>query len=537
MNEDKNSNEINASDEIGKNKVVAGVDEIEILEDKLVEKEGKRANFWRRLAQPRFIALSILVLVILIFLLVYLFARRSSEQGKVVTAPRTVGFGQDDAGGVSADLTGEKTITLAPGQIEQIKLETQVVGETLSSETSGAASTGVVQANAYAETPVFSQVGGVARNISVRLGDFVRQGETIAVVYSDELAQSESNYLAMIAESDEARKRYNRALELSDVSQEARAELDRAEADLKIAQAELIENSSNFERTQKLVKIGAASRQELEQTTTKLKTSQANVAAAKDRLERAKKLLKINPERRSEIDRTLAQLTTANAKADAERQKLLVLGLSSQKINQIRQSRRVGSDLPILSPVSGTLTMREVNSGEVIAANKELFKITNLGTIWVIAEVYEKDLSAIRTGSGASVTTDAYPGRVFRGQVTYIDANIKTETRTAQVRVELENPGQILKIGMYVNVAFGSMGMAERTAPVVPAAAVQMINNKRVVFVATENPDVFIMRQVNLGAETKGGFMVLEGINVGDKVVTNGSFLLRAEWLKNNSAG
>ena len=497
--------------------------------------EKRRADFWRRMAQPRYIALAIITLVLAIFAVIYLISVRNSEEGKAVPAPRTVGFGQNGGDTETANLPEEETLTLDPEQIKQIKLETAVVGETLSNEVTGAASTGVVQANDYAETPVYSLVGGVIRNVLVQLGDFVRQGETIAVVYSDELAAAQSSFLAMNAEADEARKRYNRALELSDVSQESRTEFDRAEAELKIAEAKLTEEKSDFERTRKLAAIGAASRQDLEVTTTELKTAEANTEAARERLERARKLLKINPERKNEIDRTLAQLRSAEAKTDAERQKLLVLGLSPQKINQVQATRRVGSELPITSPVSGTVTERDVNSGEVIMANKELFKITNLGTIWVIAEVYEQDLVRIRTGSGASVTSNAYPGRVFRGQVTYIDPNIKVETRTAQVRVVVENPGQILKIGMYVNVAFGALGMAERTVPVVPSSAVQTINNRPVVFLATGEPNVFTLRQVRLGAETGGRYVVLEGVNVGDKVVTNGSFLLRAEWLKRKS--
>ena len=132
------------------------------------------------------------------------------------------------------------------------------------------------------------------------------------------------------------------------------------------------------------------------------------------------------------------------------------------------------------------------------------------------------------------MTTDAYPGKLFRGHVTYIDPNINQDTRTVQVRVELDNPGQILKIGMYVNVAFGSMGTAERTMPTIPAAAVQNMNNKQVVFVATDKPNVFAIKPVRLGKENNGKFSVLEGLNVGDRVVTDGSFLLRAELLKQN---
>ncbi len=105
-------------------------------------------------------------------------------------------------------------------------------------------------------------------------------------------------------------------------------------------------------------------------------------------------------------------------------------------------------------------------------------RVTDLGTVWVIAQVYEKDIHLLRTGSGASVTTDDYPGRLFRGHVTYIHPNIDQATRSPQVRVEVENPRQVLKIGMYVNAAFGSTGTAERTMPVIPASAAQNMNER-----------------------------------------------------------
>lgn len=508
------------------------------IKEREIAAESNRAAFWRRMAEPRFIALSLLILVLAIFAAIYLISRRNNRAGQIVPAPRTVSFGQGDANvGDGANLSAEQVLTIAPEQVEQIKLETEIIGETLSTEAVVASSTGIVQANQYAETPIISLVGGVVKNVSAQLGEFVGKGETVAVVYSDELARDQSNYLTTLAESEEARKRYERSLQLSEVSQESRTELDSAEAELKIARAELVENRSNYERTNKLIQIGAASRLEFEQATTKLKTSQANLEAGAAKLERARKLLRINPERKNEIDRALTQLRTTEAKADAEREKLLVLGLSPQKILQIKQTRRVSSNLPIVSPVAGTVTLREVNSGEAIPANKELFKVTNLSTIWVIAEVYEKDLGRIRAGSGATIKSDAFPDRVFRGQVTYIDPNLNQTTRTAQVRVELENPGQIFKIGMYVGVAFGSMGVAERTAPVVSAFAVQTIGNRKIVFLVTEKPNVFILRQVRLGVETYGKYTVLEGVNVGDKVASEGSFLLRAEWLKQNSGG
>ncbi len=485
--------------------------------------------------KPFIIAASVLGVILLGVIGLLIWRSSNSEEGHVVPAPRTVNFGTNEPGETDANVLTEKTLTIPPEQIENIKIETAIVGETLSGEAVSATSTGVVRANDYAETPAISLVGGVVRNVSAQLGEFVRQGKTIATVYSDELATTQSDYLSMNAELDEAEKRYKRALELTDVSQEARTELDRAEAELKIAEAEHMAHFSHYQRSAKLVKIGAESRQSFEMVRAEHETAQAKFDEAKKRFERAKQLLKINPERKNEIDRTQAQVRSIQAKAEAERQKLLVLGLSPNRINQIKTSRKISSDLAITSPVSGTITERSVNNGEIIEANKELFKITNLGTIWVIAEVYEKDLAQIRTGTGATVSSNAFPGQVFRGQVTYIDPNLNESTRTAQVRIVLENPNGMLKIGQYVNVAFGALGTAERTAPVVPSDAVQAINNKSVVFLVTDQPNVFTVRQVSLGAEKDKSFTVLGGINVGDKVVTNGSFLLRAEWVKQNA--
>jgi RND family efflux transporter MFP subunit len=186
--------------------------------------------------------------------------------------------------------------------------------------------------------------------------------------------------------------------------------------------------------------------------------------------------------------------------------------------------------------VSGLIIARSANPGEVIEANREILRIADLSSVWVVGQVYEKDLGRIRIGSGASITTDTYPGRVFRGHVSYIDPTLEPTTRTAQVRIELANSGQPLKIGMYVNVAFAAVGGAESTKPVIPKDAIQEINNQQVVFVPTKEPNVFALRPVRLGAEVNGQYPVLEGLIVGDRVVTNGSFLLRAEWLKTKSA-
>lgn len=479
--------------------------------------------------KPLYIALAVIG-VLVIGALGFWFLR-NRDPGQVVPAPRTVTFG-DNSNGQASDATGEQTITIQPDQVEKIGLKIETVGETLSSEVMSMAATGVVQPNAYKETPVISLLGGILRSVSGELGQNVGRGQSLAVIFSDELAASQSRYLALQTEAQTARQNYERTARLVKISPASNAELDQALTRLKTTEAELVEHHKHHERTLKLLEIGAVSREEYEMATTKLKTAEADVEEAKKRYDRAVKVAEINPVSRGEFEQAAVKLQTAESDLATTKQRLLLLGLSPQKVNSLRSPSQITSEIALTAPVSGTITKRDINQGDVVEANKELMRVTNLASVWVIAQVYEKDLSLLRTGSGASVTTDSYPGRLFRGHVTYIDPNINQETRTVQVRIELENPGQVLKIGMYVNVAFGSMGIAEKTMPTIPSSAVQNMNDRQVVFVATDKTNVFAVKPVRLGKANKAHFVVIEGLNVGDKIVTNGSFLLRAELLR-----
>jgi RND family efflux transporter MFP subunit len=372
--------------------------------------------------------------------------------GKPVAAPRSVSFEETPQAPAATD----QRLVLTPEQVRSAQIKFAAVGEQPSSEAAGQLATGVVQANTYKETPIVSLVGGIVRAVNGELGQNVRRGQRVAVVFSNELADTQTKYLTAVATLDEHHRHHM--------------------------------------RTAKLVEIGAASRQELESATSQLQDAESNVANL--------------------------------------RQKLLLLGMTTQRIDALRSTSQVSSEVSVNAPSNGTITNRSVNPGEVIEANKELMRVTDLSTIWVVGQVYEKDLATVRVGSGANITSDAYPNRVFRGRVSYVDPKIDPATRTAQVRIELANPGQMFKIGMYVNVAFGALGVAEKTMPVVPKDAVQTIGNQQFVFLPTEKPTEFILRPVRLGSESSGLYPVLEGLNAGDRIVTDGSFLFRAEWMK-----
>ena len=271
-------------------------------------------------------------------------------------------------------------------------------------------------------------------------------------------------------------------------------ELGSAQTRYLVALAMLEEHNKHHQRTISLVEVGGASREELEQATTKLRSTELEVAAL--------------------------------------RQRLVLLGFSSERINSLRPSLPANSSFALVAPISGTVISRSINPGEIVQANTEVLRVADLSTVWVVAQVYEKDLASTRVGSVARVTSAAYPDRILTGKISYVDASLDPATRTAQVRIEMANPGQRLKIGMYVDVAFAFTRTAANTVPVVPSIAVQNINNRQVVFLETGTSGVFELRYVRVGTETNGLVMVLEGLTPGERVVTEGSFLLRAEWLK-----
>lgn len=464
---------------------------------------------------------------VLLFVVLYL-RSSSGGAGQPVPAPRSTSMTE----GPEGDPLVNPTVTITEEQLASSGIVVDTVGEQLAEEVGLSAATGVIEANAYRQTPALSLVGGVVREVRTELGSNVARGQTVAVVFSSELADAQSRYVALQTEAENARRNYDRTQRLVTVNQPGRTEADQAARQVKAAEASLSEMQNRFQRTTKLLKIGAASREELEQDTTKLRTAEAEVTEARRRQDRALQLLDINPQTRAENEEALNKLRTAESELALMRQKLILYGVPEGRISALRSASQVSSLLAVPAPVSGTVTARTANAGEVIEPNKEIVRITDLSVLWVIAQVYERDLPRLRVGSGASVTTNAYPDRLFRGHVTYIDPAIDEATRTAKVRVEVQNPDRILKLGMYVNIAFGALRQSERTVAVIPAAALQTVGNRQVVFLATAQPTVFEMRPVRVGTEINGRYPVIEGLNVGDRIVTQGSFMLRAEWQK-----
>lgn len=265
-----------------------------------------------------------------------------------------------------------------------------------------------------------------------------------------------------------------------------------AQMELIAMQAELEAEHKKLVRTQELVQLGAASREELETVQASHQSHEAHVAAG--------------------------------------RQKLLLLGMTDPQINALHGGADLGSQLAIPAPINGMVVSRNANQGQVVAVGQELFTVTDLSSVWVEGSLFEKDTASVRVGSRAVITAPAYAGRVWRGAVSYIDPRVDAQTRTAKVRVVVNNPGLALRLGMYVDIAFHSASPARVLT--VPPGAVQSIGSTQVVFVPAAEEGRFMQRTVRLGEETDAGVRVLEGLQAGEKVVTEGSFLVRAEALR-----
>jgi len=205
---------------------------------------------------------------------------------------------------------------------------------------------------------------------------------------------------------------------------------------------------------------------------------------------------------------------------------LKLLGFQDSQIAEIETNRHVLKAFTVAAPMSGFVIEKNVVSGQMVDAGNKLYRIADLGIVWVLAQIYEQDLSFVRLGQEVVVKVASMPDREFRGRVTFIYPTVDEKTRTAKVRLEFENPGYFLKPGMFVSAQI--QAELEDSAVLVPDSAVLRSGAKNTVFVALAGGK-FEARDVALGVEAENGIQVFSGLNAGERVVTSGQFLLDSE--------
>ena len=267
---------------------------------------------------------------------------------------------------------------------------------------------------------------------------------------------------------------------------------------------------------------------ELAEVQTRYVSARAELEAHEQELARTEKLVGIGAASRQELERIHAEHTARRSDVESAAARLRLLGLSADSIAALAPGTDQQASVNVPSPIAGVVTERAANVGLNVDASTALFTITDLATVWVVIDLYEKDFSRVRVGSPATIVVRAYPGNQLEGRVSYIDPQVSPETRTAKARIQVPNPRRDLRLGMLAEAMFAANG-AESVASV-PRAAVQNVGNRTLVYlVDPRRPGTFIEREVRLGTASGESVLVTSGLEVGDVVVTQGSFAVRAE--------
>ncbi|MGH7599158.1 MAG: efflux RND transporter periplasmic adaptor subunit [bacterium] len=223
------------------------------------------------------------------------------------------------------------------------------------------------------------------------------------------------------------------------------------------------------------------------------------------------------------------ELPTARSIFESARRKLLVIGATEKDLNEIAETHVPKTLLEIRASFAGTVTEASEILGHVVEVGGTMFHVADLSTLWVLVDIYEKDMAKIKPGLAAEIEVAAYPGEKFRGRLTTIFDVLDETTRTVKARIEAENPTGKLKPQMFATVNLQSGEAAE--VLVVPESAVQSEGDRSFVFVPQAEGG-FEKREVRTGQKKDGVITVLEGLAMGDSIVTDGAFILKSELAK-----
>jgi membrane fusion protein, heavy metal efflux system len=182
-------------------------------------------------------------------------------------------------------------------------------------------------------------------------------------------------------------------------------------------------------------------------------------------------------------------------------------------------------EVPVLAPIAGEVVEQDVAAGQLLQpGSTQCFMISNTSTVWVLVNVYQKDLPYVRVGDAVTIQTDAYPD-TFQGKISYVAASLDSTTRTLQARIQTNNPGEKLKKDMYVTASVQAGSIKDAIA--VPDAAVLRDGENQPFVYAEQSPNQFGMRSVTLGESLKGQMQITSGLKPGDRVIGDGSLFLQ----------
>lgn len=261
---------------------------------------------------------------------------------------------------------------------------------------------------------------------------------------------------------------------------------------------------------------------ELGHTRASLKRADAMLDIADQHLKRQETLRKegINAQR----DVLNARQAQAQARADRD------MARSHLQVFGVRGGR--GADMTLTSPLGGIVVKRHATRGEHVNADDTLFVIADINKVWVVGHIYEQDISSIHEGMPATLSLSAYPGQRWSGKIDYVSKVLDDHTRSLPIRVELDNSTQSLRPGLFGTLTFSTTGTPDKSPIVVPANAIQRINDQPVVFVQGALAGEYLARAVAVGQTRDGNVDVIDGLSIHERVVVDGAFVLKSEIMR-----
>ncbi|BBB31795.1 Cu(I)/Ag(I) efflux system membrane protein CusB/SilB [Thermotomaculum hydrothermale] len=233
-------------------------------------------------------------------------------------------------------------------------------------------------------------------------------------------------------------------------------------------------------------------------------------------------------------DKSLNKYTRLRFKA--AKKKLKLLGLRDSQIDAVLKRNEPKQHVSVYAEKSGYILKKTATEGIYVKKGAPLYKLATLDKLWVFFDVYESDLIWVKKGETVDFTTDSYPGKVFKGKITFIDPVVNPKTRSVRVRADIDNSEGLLKPDMFVRgtvysrisaIGLADSGSSEKPL-LIPLSAPLITGKRAVVYVEKKKGD-FEGREVILGPKTDKGYVVLKGLKEGEKVVVKGNFLIDSE--------
>jgi len=269
---------------------------------------------------------------------------------------------------------------------------------------------------------------------------------------------------------------------------------------------------------------------ELDQTWADYLKAQGKVELARKNFQREETLFekKVSPEK--DVLRAKQELGEAEADIYLAKERFRLLGVN---VSQFESSKGNGNHplIPVTTPVGGVVLEKTITQGEMVNSENMLFTVADLSTLWVVIDVYEKDSSRLRLGTGVKVSVTAFPEKTFKGKISYISDVVDEKTRTEKARVTIDNSSGLLKPGMFATVLIEATSGGTERLIAVPEEAVYFDGTKSYVFIQTA-PDKFTRREIVAGRTFGNRLEITSGLKEGETVAVKGAFILKSELKK-----